>query len=201
MTRLAGSSSGGGGGGSSDLPAGAGPYVVLDGGWAVLHASDIPADGEEPNDTDVQAFLAALDASVGTLGGDISALQGVAYTRTTAPAAAIGNSPSYVPILTLTIAPGESRILDGYIHLTGGTGAAPTSGIIAFGGVSSITARRGSGGGAPTVSGTVSVVGGTIPALAAQVVVVGNDVVVQARATGGPSVAKTFFYRWDLVTP
>lgn len=76
MTRLAGSSSGGDGGSSGDLPVGAGPYVASGGSWVLLHASDIPADGEEPNDTDVQAFLAALDTSVGTLGGGSVYLSG-----------------------------------------------------------------------------------------------------------------------------
>jgi hypothetical protein len=150
----------------------------------------------------LQSDVSALQSAVSSLQSTVSTLQTAAYTRVTDDTpTAIGSAPAWVPILTLTIAPGTSRVLDGYIHLTGGSASAPTTGIIAFGGVSSITARRGSGGGAPTLSGTPSVVGGTIAALAAQVIVVGNDVVVQARATGGPPVAKTFFYRWDADTP
>lgn len=201
MTRLAGSPSGGGGGSSGDLPSGAGPFVVIDGEWVSLHASNIPADGEEPGDTDVQTFLAALDTSVGTLGDDVDALELVAYTRVEIPSMAIGNAPTYATILTLTIAPGETRVLEGYMLLAGGSAAAPTSGAIAFGGVSVITARRGSGGGAPTLSGTAAIVSGTVPALGGQVIVSGNDIVVQARATGGPTVKAVAFYRWDIETP
>ena len=111
----------------------------------------------------------------------------------------LGSPPTYVAILTIPIAAGTRILLDGYILLSGGTQSAPTSGVIAFKGVSTITARRPTVG-VPTVSGTPAVVGGTIAALAVQAVISGNDLVIQARGTGGPSVTAVYFYRVEVLS-
>ena len=111
----------------------------------------------------------------------------------------LGSAPTYVAILTIPIAAGTRILLDGYILLSGGTQSAPTSGVIAFKGVSTITARRPTVG-VPTVSGTPAVVGGTLAALAVQAVISGNDLVIQARATGGPSVTALYFYRVEVLS-
>lgn len=149
----------------------------------------------------LSSTVSSLSSTVATNTSNIATLQAAGITRTTIDTPfALGNAPTYAPILTLTIAPSTSRTLDGFVVLTGGSATTPTSGVIGFRGVSTISARRGSAG-APTVSGTPAVVGGTIPALAAQVVVSGNDIVLQARATGGPNVTAVFFYRWEADSP
>lgn len=147
----------------------------------------------------LQTDVGALQTSVSSNTTNITALQGTTWTRSEVTVA-LGNAPTYATVLTLTIPTGTVRGLQGVAILAGGTQAAPTRAAVAFADTSTLLAQRTSGG-TVSVTGAPVTIGGTIGSLGAQWIVSGTDVVLQVRATGGPTVKATFFYRWDTATP
>ena len=195
MARPAGGGSGGGGG-----PAGAGPYWWSSGAWVTADSADLPGTLLSTVSS-LSGTVGTLTTSVGSAQTAITTLQAAGYTLESFPSFVVGSAPTYTVLKTLTIAPGTSRVFTGVILVTGGDAATPTSGGLSCEGTAYIQARRGSGGGAPTINGAMSAGTGTVSSLAGRLAVTGNDITVELRATSGPTCNVVMLYRWLLGGP
>lgn len=173
------------------------------GGYAVSNAvfNGRPGPIITPTDAD---YSASQIVAAGPLGGtrtqevlDLLAAAGLHYTVEQTSPFVLGAPPAYATIKTFTISTGTTRHLDARIYLAGGTAAAPTVATI----VISANARRTSGGTVTVPSTSPSIVQLGITALAVNWAVSGTNVVLQLRATGGPTVRAVLLYNWLQVLP
>ena len=152
-------------------------------GWQPYPASEIPSDGPL-GATDVQQAL------------DLIAAAGPFYTTETTASIAIASSPNWTTIKTFTLVAGTMRHLRAEIDMNGGTAAAPTAATLRF----VATARRTNGGTTTASSGASTVDSlGISPTI--RWFVSGAAVLLQLRATGGPTVRLTLRYNWIEGTP
>jgi hypothetical protein len=152
-------------------------------GWQPQPADEIQVDGPL-GATNVQDAL------------DLIAAAGPFYTTETTASIVLAASPSWTTIKTFTISSGTQRHLRAEIDLNGGTANAPTAATIRFVG----TARR-TNGGTVTVSSGVPVADQTGINAAVNWVVSGGSVLLQLRASTGPTVRLTLRYNWLEGTP
>lgn len=152
-------------------------------GWQPYPASAIQTDGPL-GATDVQEAL------------DLIAAAGPFFTTEQTASIVLAAAPNWTTIKTFTITSGTQRHLRAEIDLNGGTAAAPTAATLRFLG----TAKR-TNGGVVTVGSGVSTVdqSGISPTI--NWVVSGGSVLLQLRATGGPTVRLTLRYNWLEGTP
>lgn len=150
-----------------------------------------------------QPYPASLIQAAGPLGAtnvqqalDLIAAAGPFFTTETTASIVLAASPSWTTIKTFTITSGTQRHLRAEIDLDGGTAVLPTAATLRFLG----TARR-TNGGVVTVSSGVSTVdqSGINPSV--NWAVSGGSVLLQLRATGGPTVRLTLRYNWLQGTP
>jgi putative flippase GtrA len=149
------------------------------------------AIGFQPNPAAEIAASGPLGAANVQAALDLIAAAGTFYTAEQFASYTLGTGSSYATLKTFTIASGTTRKLNAYVLFTGGTAAAPTSGYASL----IATARR-TAGGATSVSSPAPTITGNITALAVNWAVSGGSVVLQFRASGGPTVRATLLYSW-----
>jgi hypothetical protein len=160
-----------------------------------------PGPALEPEAGDYTAEMVTADGPLGAEQAqealDLLAAAGLHYTVEQTASFVLGSPPSYTTLKTFTISTGTTRHLDAKIYLAGGTAAAPTEATITV----SANARRTSGGtvSVPSIAPTIVQLG--IGGIAVNWTVSGTDVLLQLRATGGPTVRAVLLYNWLQVLP
>lgn len=155
-----------------------------------ISGSDIPLAASIPVD-------GPLGATTTQEALDLIAAAGLHYTVEQTASFAIAAPPSWATLKTFTISTGTTRHLDAKINLAGGTAAAPTEATITI----TANARRTAGGTVTVPSATPSIVQLGISGLAVNWAVSGANVLLQLRASGGPTVRAVLLYTWTQVLP